>query len=64
MTECSALYSTNHLEVTPMSDLYQLIDEVIEQIKTDIKRGDVSALESILIQHMPQDALEGYLEEE
>jgi hypothetical protein len=47
-----------------MSDLYQLIDEVIEQIKTDIKRGDVSALESILIQHMPQDALEGYLEEE
>ena len=45
-------------------NLYQLIDKVIEQIKTDIKRGDVSALESILIQHMPQDVLEGYLEEE
>ena len=46
-----------------MSDLYQLVDKVIEQIKTDIKNGDVSALEFILFQ-LPNDILEGYLEEE
>jgi len=42
---------------------YELVDNVIEQIKADIKNGDVSALEFILLQ-LPNDILEGYLEEE
>ena len=42
---------------------YDLVDNVIEQIKADIKSGDVSALEFILLQ-LPNDTLEGYLEEE
>lgn len=46
-----------------MSDSYQLVEKVVEQIKADIKSGDLSALEFILLQ-LPIDTLKGYLEEE
>jgi hypothetical protein len=46
-----------------MSDLQILIAVVIEQIKQDIAKGDVTAIEELLMR-VPMTDLEGYLSEE
>lgn len=45
-----------------MSDLQILIDAVVEQIKQDIAKGDVLAVEGLLMR-VPMDILMGYMPE-
>ena len=46
-----------------MSDLQILIEAVIEQMKQDIAKGDVTAIEELLMR-VPSPVLNGYLPEE
>ncbi len=46
-----------------MSDLQILIEAVIEQMKQDIAKGDVTAIEELLMR-VPSPVLKGYLPEE
>ena len=43
--------------------MHELIDKVLQQIKTDIESGDVTSVEELL-RNTPQTALLGYLPEE
>jgi hypothetical protein len=46
-----------------MSDLQILIKAVIEQMKQDIAKGDVTAIEDLLMR-VPSPVLKGYLPKE